>query len=158
MGCFHLRLVLLLGLLFSFSYTQAQKPHQFNQLAGTYESPDYSFFEKVYYTFLNPTFIFAGTTLELEDDSSFHKTTCGIITTGDWSIEADTLLLHIKTNRWRNDSLHQHGFNGEWPKLPSHPEKYIIDGKMLRQRHTIKHEGREKRAIFDLERVPPNEK
>ena len=129
----------------------AQDSHSLEELTGTYQSPNYSIFDKVYYNLLQRTSFAVGTTLELKEDSSFHLTTCGNIITGNWSVNADTLLLHATTNRWRNDSLQQHGFNGEWPRLGSQPEKYLIDGKMLRQRYRI-----EDRVIFDLEKVGTN--
>lgn len=131
----------------------AQTTNDQGHLIGAYKSPDYSFFQKLFYNIFQRTSFAVGTTLELRQDSGFYKKTCGNIITGDWKVKADTLLLFYNTNRWRNDSLHQYGYNGEWPQIPSKPEKYIIEGEMLRQRYPIEYNGRKERAVLDLEKV-----
>jgi hypothetical protein len=67
-----------------------------------------------------------GSELRINVNSTFLYTTCGNIISGTWTASRDSLFLHAKTNRWRNDSLNQHGFNGEWPKVPDKPIGFKI--------------------------------
>lgn len=64
---------------------------------------------------------FAGSELILNADSSFTHKSCGNIMTGNWTYKNDTLLLIVKTNRWRSDSLNKFGYQGKWPEIPEQP-------------------------------------
>ena len=54
----------------------------------------------------------------LKKDSTYIYYTCGNINTGNWYCKGDSLFLIVKTNRFRNDSLHEFGYEGAWPEVP----------------------------------------
>lgn len=60
------------------------------------------------------------TDLIINKDSTFKFSTCSSVSTGNWAISKDSLLLHVNEFRWKNDSLNKVGYyNGSWPNLPS---------------------------------------
>jgi hypothetical protein len=72
-----------------------------------------------------------GSELQVNEDSSYCYITCGNIMTGTWKIKDDSLMLMMETNRWRNDSLNEHGFNGKWPEVYMKPFGFKITGNCL---------------------------
>ena len=101
-----------------------------DDMIGTYEADRYHFLEMAPMSVLQKTGFAAGSTLELNEDSSFVFMTCGNIQEGYWSIQADSLILDVHINRWRIDSLQEHGFNGRSPK-PCFSSAFSIDGDHL---------------------------
>jgi len=101
-----------------------------DDLIGTYEADRYHFLEMAPLSVFQKTGFAAGSTLALNEDSSFVFMTCGNIQEGYWSIQADSLILDVHSNRWRTDSLQEHGFNGHWPK-PCFSSAFGIDGDHL---------------------------
>jgi len=101
-------------------------------LVGTYQSERPNLLKMAWkYVVQGYDHFFVGSELHLKRDSSFRMITCGNIMTGNWYAESDTLYLKHETNRWRDDSLHQHGFNGEWPESVKYTEKVIYNDDKL---------------------------
>jgi hypothetical protein len=103
------------------------------ELAGTYKSADTNLIKKGWkYIFEGYDGFTMGTELELKTDSTFHMVTCGNILTGVWHHTEDSLYLTYQTNRWRSDSLHEHGFEGKWPELAEDAtEALLLKGNQL---------------------------
>ncbi len=102
------------------------------ELVGTYQSERPNLLKMTWkYVVEGYDHFFVGSELTLKRDSSFQMVTCGNIMTGKWYAENDTLYLKHETNRWRNDSLHQHGFNGEWPKSVKFTQKVTYNEEKL---------------------------
>jgi hypothetical protein len=94
------------------------------ELIGTYFSENPHFLKKGWLMVFEGYDGFTnGDELELMPDSTFRLSTCGNILTGRWWTVEDTLCLKYQTNRWRNDSLHQFGFEGRPPRLSNQIEK-----------------------------------
>lgn len=103
-------------------------------LIGSYEADRYHFLEIAPRIVFQRTGFASGCTLELNEDSSFVFKTCGNVQEGYWSVQANSLILDVHSNRWRTDSLHEHGFNGLWPK-PCFSRSFSIDGDHLIHLH-----------------------
>ncbi|HSF88380.1 MAG TPA: hypothetical protein VLA46_03125 [Saprospiraceae bacterium] len=103
-------------------------------MIGTYEADRYHFLEMAPLSVFQKTGFASGATLELNEDSSFVYKTCGNVQEGYWSIHADSLILDVQSNRWRTDSLQEHGFNGRWPQ-PCFNTAFSIDGDDLIHLH-----------------------
>jgi len=101
-------------------------------LVGTYQSERPNLLKQTWnYIVEGYNGFIKGSELNLKRDSSFQLVTCSNIMTGTWYAESDTLYLKHETNRWRDDSLHQHGFNGEWPESVKYTEKVIYNDDKL---------------------------
>ncbi len=72
-----------------------------------------------------------GTSLLLSEDSSFVYSTCAEITEGYWKKESESIKLYCNSKRWKNDSLHLNGFNGEWPSCNNNPISFVISCEEL---------------------------
>ena len=119
---------------------------------GTYKSIKLSKIELgIRYVFQSVKTYPINCQLDLNIDSTFTYTTCGSINTGVWRSFSDSLLLFVETNRFRNDSLNDTGFNGHFPKIPEKPIAYKINkNKLIR---FIMFPGNEK-GIEKLKLVP----
>lgn len=102
------------------------------ELIGTYEADRYHFLEMAPLSVFQKTGFAAGSILALNEDSSFVFMTCGNIQEGYWTIQADSLILDIHSNKWIVDSLQEHGYNGRWPK-PCYSQVFSIEGDHLLQ-------------------------
>ncbi len=116
----------LLLFVFSFLSNEAQiKIGKYNSV-----SPNIFHFTKLFV--LNGVRSYStGCSLTLHEDSSYQLITCGNLISGSWTVRKDSLLLLAKTNRWRNDSLHQYGYNGKQPVVCNTYAKYIIKKNSL---------------------------
>lgn len=102
------------------------------ELVGTYESENPGLIKKGWLYFVGGyKGLLAGTELQLQADSSFQMTTCANLLTGHWYASQDTLYLEYETNRWRIDSLQEHGFNGKWPTVGKGYQKVKYKGDKL---------------------------
>lgn len=101
-------------------------------LIGTYTSDRYNFLEMASKSLFQKTGFSAGCTIELNEDSSFVYTTCGNIMKGYWTIQVDSLILDIHSNKWIVDSLQIHGYKGRWPKS-CYSQVFSIEGDHLLQ-------------------------
>lgn len=101
-----------------------------DDLIGKYEADRYHFLEMAPRSIFQKTGFAAGCTLELKEDSSFVYKTCGNVMEGYWSTKEDSLILDIDSNKWRTDSLQEHGYFGRWPKSCL-SKTFSIDGQHL---------------------------
>ena len=106
---------------------------------GTYKSITYNKFDlAVLYFLKGMNSAFVGSEITLKSDSSFTYTTCGNSMLGNWQCKNDTLMLDIKSNKYRIDSLNIFGFNGHFPSIPKNPIKFYIDNEYLIRIHKTK--------------------
>ena len=126
------------------------------QLIGQYESVDYGAIQRILHNISTKTSWAMGTSLTISEDSTFILLNCSSIQKGSWKKEKDSLILFVNDVRYRNDSLQEHGYQGEWLILPNKPLKYKIeDGRLLRNRYSEK-SGIKKRTRMDLEKTDSN--
>lgn len=85
------------------------------EVIGIYNTDRYSRAEKFSKSIVNKTWFVVGSSLEVNEDSTFHYQTCGNIMDGNWHIQRDSLVLDIDSNRWRSDSLQENGLLGRKP-------------------------------------------
>lgn len=105
-----------------------------NSLIGNYHSAKPGYFTFLRYYLDGYSRYFSGSELIIKEDSTFNMITCANIFTGDWFCDDDSLYMQVKTNRWRNDSLQENGFNGTWPEIPAIPLAYKIkNGHFVKQ-------------------------
>ena len=104
------------------------------QMIGNYKSAEYNFIERGLLYLRGIQSYVGGNDLTLNSDSSFLMITCSVIETGNWSCSEDSLFLAMKTRKWRNDSIQNVGYYGEWPTIPTRPKTYkIIDNGFYRE-------------------------
>jgi len=126
LGQITMRIILTLLTLF---ITFASCKDENENIIGKYETANYSKIER-YIKAINYRGVSMGCSLELKSDSTFVYQTCGIISSGNWQKERDSIILREEIIRWRNDSLNEFGFNGEHPKPIGHISFYL-DGNDL---------------------------
>ncbi|MCF8370322.1 MAG: hypothetical protein K9H64_01785 [Bacteroidales bacterium] len=100
------------------------------EVVGTYHSAKPGYFTYHRYKLKGYRY-FSGLELVIKDDSTFQMTTCGNIMAGNWFCKDDSLYIITKTNRWRNDSLQENGFNGTWPEILDRPFAMKIENGYL---------------------------
>lgn len=123
--------LILIILLTSFSFGHKIK-------IGTYRSVNISKIEQLSnYIFKGINYIALGSEIKINSDFTFRYVTCGSIIEGFWSEKNDSLLLNVKTHRWRNDSLNVNGLNGEWPKVRETPYIFIIKNDYIESIDTL---------------------
>lgn len=105
---------------------------QRQDIVGTYKSDKPNFLKKRWKDVIEgyDGFI-VGTALKLNHDNSFQMSTCGNLLTGTWYAIDNTLYLKYKTNKWRNDSLQEHGFDGKSPVVSKDVEKVKFRSQKL---------------------------
>jgi len=114
------RLILLTAILIGCSAEE-------HDLVGTYRSEEPHILKKAWKHFVEDYESFViGEELNLNEDASFREVTCGNVLTGKWHREGDTLFLNYESNRWRNDSLQEFGFEGDWLQVPKEVKKAAI--------------------------------
>ena len=111
---------------------------------GTYTSYRPNLIEKILSPFQNTSYSI-GTEININKDSTFILTSCANIMAGKWKLQDDTLFLFVEKNRWQNDSLNTHGYNGNWPSIPEKPlfyrykdNKLFAKGKLLNGNTSIR--------------------
>ncbi|MES2619072.1 MAG: hypothetical protein V4613_14440 [Bacteroidota bacterium] len=129
-----MRYLLILGLFFLLSCKNNQS------ITGKYESKKFNSIQnksnslrKVAYT--------TGSSLKINNDSSYEMINCGNIMKGNWKVVQDTLFLFCKSNEYRSDSLNAYGFNGKQLKCYDKPDFFIINGDELCQVFKEKQNG-----------------
>lgn len=106
-------------------------------LVGKYHSIQYSYFKRPLETFsIRNDFLAVGTTLVLNNDSSFTQTTCGAITTGYWHTRADSLYLEVGETKYKVDSVQEVRQNDPKSQAPQKPVVFSIKKNELHQ-HSI---------------------
>ncbi|MFY0643659.1 MAG: hypothetical protein JXR19_04265 [Bacteroidia bacterium] len=118
-------------------------------IIGTYKSKEYSNL-KIMWMYHNKTLVPSGTTLVVNQDSTYIYESCGNIITGHWKVIDDSLNLFAVTNRWRSDSLNKNGFDGRHPQVGNKPSKYGIGKNYLRQSWHQEVEGKEFKMVVKL--------
>ena len=93
--------------------------------------------------------IYVKDSMSVNQDATFIFKTCGNIINGNWKVSNDSLLLFVKSNRYRIDSLN---YSKRYPKidtlLPKKPMVFII--KKNRLRDNLFYNG--KKAYYILEK------
>lgn len=120
-------------------------------LSGRYHSSEISKIPEnplVIY-FLGTTEI-SGTDLVLKENGNYTYRNCSLIVHGNWKAKNDTLWLFAETNRWRNDSLNQYGFNGKHPQILKKIVTFEIKDGILERKFPVKFNEREMTAIETL--------
>ena len=103
---------------------------------GTYKSITYNKFDlAVLYYLKGINSAFIGSEITLKKDSSFTYTTCGNSMIGNWQFKNDSLLLCVRSNKFRIDSLNFIGLNGHFPIIPKNPIKFYIENEYLIRIH-----------------------
>ncbi len=72
--------------------------------------------------------------------------------TGKWHVRSDSLFLIMQTNRWRIDSLHEHGWKGTHPKAAGEA-RFVINGDRLIEYGKATIKGKSWNVIDELEQV-----
>ncbi len=90
------------------SCSSSEQPQLFNH----YKTHSVSTGERIKNLFRGITCYISGSELYLNQNSTFHYTTCGNVMTGTWKRVDDEVWLTASTNTYRIDSL-----NETWPKL-----------------------------------------
>jgi hypothetical protein len=105
---------------------------------GAYKSITYNKFDLAILHFLKGlSGAFIGSEVTLKNDSSFTYTTCGSSMIGFWQCKNDSLLLYVKSNKFRIDSLNVIGLTGHFPTIPKNPIKFYIENEYLIRIHKI---------------------
>lgn len=138
--------ILLLLLLYNPALAQKEN------IYGHYTSTEFTLAEKLFH-YINGTGLTSGTELTLNYDSTYTMLTCANIITGTWTVEADTLRLKACKNRWRNDSLHVHGFNGTWPKVSESTMNFTIKGEYLNHIYNRSFRSKSKTKLIKVNRT-----
>lgn len=124
------------------------------QLSGTYKSEVPGRVQKLFnYYFKGYTTYAVGSELTLESDSDFILTTCAHIAEGNWYRLKDSVFLHYESKRWRNDSIQQHGYEGQWPSLPQKPIACKINRNRLLLTFASNHNSKTSVTIVILKKM-----
>jgi len=119
------------------------------QLSGNYKSAEYNFFERGLLFLRGIDTFVGGNDLTLNSDSSYHRITCSIVETGNWSCTQDSLFLFAKTVKWRIDSLQNVGYFGKWPTIPIKPTTYQIANNELYREIFLRSDENVRRKAVD---------
>jgi hypothetical protein len=98
-----------------------------NEIVGVYKSKKMGYYDLIENYIKGIRGHIVGCSLILEKDSSFLYMTCGNIQKGNWKIHNDSLLLFVKSSRYKSDSLdHIYGelYNREFDL---HPLKFKME-------------------------------
>lgn len=142
-----MRILLLVLIGFGFACQQANRP-----VVGKYRSVSTGLLKERYeYIFKNSVRII-GSELDIRQDSTFRYQTCANLMTGKWHLRSDSLFLMMQINRWRIDSLHEHGWKGTHPK-PGGEARFVIKGDRLIEYGKATFRGKSWNAIEELEQA-----
>ncbi|MCZ4408877.1 hypothetical protein O3Q51_08665 [Cryomorphaceae bacterium 1068] len=124
---------------------------QQTEVAGTYKTEDPNLIKKGWkYVFEGYEGFTTGTELELNTDSTFYMTTCANIITGTWHHTDDSLYLRYQTNRWKNDSLHEHGIDGKRLTITEEFTEVVqIEGNQLIWNNSKAEDGRKVYIVLE---------
>lgn len=82
----------------------SQNPEK--ELIGHYKNEKMTKYERIYYNVnKNVRRQIIGSSLDLNEDKTFHFETCGLLIDGNWAIKNEKLVLSPITNRFKNDSI-----------------------------------------------------
>ncbi len=97
-------------------------------IVGEYYSEEYNSLERGYFYFSKIRSV-AGSSLLINEDSSFVNNNCGNVIKGYWKIDGDFLLLYCTSNLYLTDSLNK----AMRPlKCGSVPSKYKVESDRLK--------------------------
>ncbi len=128
------------------------------RVTGIYESKSHTSFQRAWYNIKTETLFATGTTLTLNEDSTFNLTTCGNIIDGKWTFDSDSVYLYAHSNKWRIDSLQQFGFHGKWPTVSERPITYYRKKPGELQSISHSNSGKKKRFLKELVKKTANKK
>jgi hypothetical protein len=123
-------LMLFVYLLFSCS---SNKKMEQNEIIGKYVSQRTNIIKATLDYHLSGK-IYSSTTIDINQDSSFVYNSCANIIKGNWKVSNDSLLLFVKSNRFRIDSLNYSKKYQKTNTLHSkEPMVWFIKGNKLRE-------------------------
>ena len=109
-----------------------------NEIVGVYKSKKMGYYDLTENYMKGIRNHIVGCSLVLNKDSSFFYKTCGNIQKGNWKTHNDSLLLSVKSSRYRLDSLdniYSEMYNNQFDL---HPRKFKIENNEFQNIFTYK--------------------